>query len=150
MGLNIVAPSSFAGGSVFKPKDHISDVAFLIEPKSIARQQPNTYQGKTTYRDEVTADITVFRTLESLEKGVPDEVIKATRVVHGMLSDTLEKVLAAGPDNAVAVRLDKVPTQSGAGFVWRDLDAEKAGLVGAYAEKREEAIKAAVAEAPSF
>jgi hypothetical protein len=150
VALNLVNPSSFAGGSVFKPKDHMQDVAFLIEPKSVNRQVPNTYQGKTSYRDEVTCDITVFATLESLEKGEPSEIMKATRTVHPMLSDTLDKVLAAGPDNAVAVRLDKVNTKNGSGFVFRDLDGERAALVGAYAEKREAAVAAAVADAPDF
>ena len=150
MALNIVHPSAYAGGSVFKSKDHLNDVAFLIEPKSVQKQVPNTYQGKTSYRDEVTCDIAVFRTLESLEKGEPSEILKSVRTVHPMLSDTLVKVLAAGPDNAVAVRLDKVTTQNGSGFVFRDLDATKAGLVSAYADKREAAVAAAVADAPDF
>ncbi|MEV4642790.1 hypothetical protein AB0J80_36160 [Actinoplanes sp. NPDC049548] len=150
MGLNIVNPSSYAGGAFFKPADHMTDLAILVEPKRIDREQPNTYQGKTTYRDEVTADITVFRTSESLEKGEPSEVIKGARIAYGMLTSTLDKILKQGAGGAIVSVIRKVPTRNGAGYVFRDVEGSVLAQVAACADKREAALAEAVASAPDF
>lgn len=150
MGLNIVAASSFAGGAIVKPAEHMLDLAILVEPKSIARQVPSTYQGVTRYRDEVTADVTFFKTSESLDKREPSEVVKGARFVHGMLTDFLDKVLASGPDKAVVVVIIKTPTKGGAGYAFRPASDEATAAVSAYANAREAALEAAVADAPDF
>ncbi len=111
-------PSQYTGGTIFKPANHMNDLALLIEPKDIDRGIPNTYNGKTTMRDEVTADVTVFGTSEALDKGEPTEVIKSARVVHTMLTSTLERILGGAMVGVVR----RVPTKSGSGYAFRDAE----------------------------
>lgn len=148
MGVPFAKPSEVAGGTIFKPLDHLNDLALLVEPTSITRGVSNTYNGKTTLRDEVTADITAFATSAALEAGEPSAVLKGVRVVHAMLTSTLERVMGG----AMVAVVRKVPTQAGAGYAFRDVDWEVEAVVGAYFEKREQAVDQALAsgDMPSF
>ena len=139
-------PSALGGGAFFKPADHMNDLALLIEPKSIQRNVPSTYQGKTRDRDEVIADVTVFANLDSLDKGTPSEVLKSVKIVHGMLTSTLEKIL----NEATVAVIRKIPTQAGSGYAFRDPSIEDEAKVATYYTAREAAINDAVANAPSF
>jgi hypothetical protein len=141
-------PSEFTGGAIFKPANHMNDLALLIEPKRITKGVPNTYNGKTTMRDEVTSDITVFGTSEALDTGNPTAVIKGARVVHTMLTSTLERIMGG----AMVGIVRKVPTASGSGFAFRDVDPGVEAAVGAYFEGRETAIEQALSSGamPSF
>lgn len=141
-------PSDVSGGTFFKPAEHMNDLALLIEPTAIVKGVENTYQGRTTLRDEVTADITVFGTSEALEKGEPSAVMKGARVVHAMLTSTLERVMGG----AMVAVVRKIPTRSGSGFAFRDVEWETEAVVGAYFEQREAAVdQARVSGAmPSF
>lgn len=136
----IAKPSEVTGGTVFKPAEHMNDLALLIEPKHIERDVPNHYQGETTHRDEVTADITVFGTSEAVETATPTEVLKDVKVVHGMLTSTLERVLGA----ALVGIVRKIPTKRGAGFAFRDADEAVEAAVTAFYERREAAVQAAL------
>lgn len=138
--------SDLGGGSYFKPADHMTDLALLVEPKRIDKDVPSTYNGQTRKRDEVTADITVFKTQESLDRGEPSEVLKSVKVVHGMLTSSLEKVMGG----AMLGIVRKIPTQAGAGYAFRDVEADAEAKVGTFYAKREQAAAEAVAEAPSF
>lgn len=138
-------PSEYGGGTFFKPAEHMHDLAILIEPKRIDRGIPNTYQGRVTMRDEVTADVAIFPTSESLERGTPT-VIKNARFVHGMLTSTLEKILGG----ALVGVVRKVPTQAGSGYAFRDVDPAIESMVGAYYTNRETAVAAAMADVPDF
>lgn len=138
--------SDLGGGAFFKPADHMTDLALLIEPKRIDRNVESTYQGTSRLRDEVTADITVFKTQESLDKGEPTEVLKSVKVVHGMLTGSLEKVI----DGAMLGIIRKIPTKGGSGYAFRDPEADAEAKVANYYTQREAAAAEAVAEAPSF
>ncbi|MEU8327289.1 hypothetical protein [Micromonospora sp. NPDC048839] len=148
MGFQFAKPSEFAGGTFFKPLEHMNDLALLIEPKRIDRNVESTYNNVTRVRDEVTADITVFGTSEALEKGVPTAVIKSARVTHGMLTSTLEKIMGGAMVGVVA----KVPTKAGSGYAFRDVSAAIEGQVGTYYGNREAAVSEALASGamPSF
>jgi hypothetical protein len=148
VSFSFAKPSSISGGTFFKPLDHMNDLALLIEPTSITKGVENTYQGRTTLRDEVTADVTVFGTSEALEKGEPTAVIKGARVVHGMLTSTLERVMGG----AMVAVVRKIPTKNGSGYAFRDVEWEVEAVVGAYWEQREAAVDAARASGamPSF
>ena len=135
-------PSDYAGASYFKPANHMNDLALLIEPKTIERNVPSTYAGQTRTRDEVISDVSVFSNQAALDSGVPTTILKSTKIVHGMLTSTVEKILGG----AMVATLTKVQTQAGSGFVFRDVDAEVEGKVGAYFTARSEAI----ADAPAF
>lgn len=139
-------PSEYAGASFFKPKDHQTDIALLIEPKSIERNVPSTYKGVTRNRDEVLADITVFSNQAALDKGEPTGELKNTKVTHGMLTSTLEKILGG----AMAGVVTKIPTQAGEGYVFRDVSPEDEAKVEAYIEAREKAVEEALANTPDF
>lgn len=138
--------SDLGGGSFFKPADHMTALALLVEPKRIDKNVESTYQGTTRLRDEVTADITVFKTQEALEKGEPNEVLKSVKVAHGMLTGSLEKVMGG----AMLGIVRKVPTKSGSGYAFRDVESDHEALVANYYTQREAAAAEAVAEAPSF
>lgn len=135
-------PSDYAGASFFKPLNHMTALALLVEPKSIARDQPNTYKGKTTNRDEVIADISIFDNQADLDSNTPSSILKSTKVVHGMLTSTLEKILGG----AMVAIVQEIPTQNGSGYVFRDVDPATEGKVGTYYANRAEAA----ASAPSF
>lgn len=135
-------PSDYAGASFFKPKEYQNDLALLIEPKTIQRGVENTYNGKTTLRDEVVADISIFSNQAALESATPTTILKSAKVVHGMLTSTLEKVLGG----AMVATVTTTATKSGSGYVFRDVDAATEEAVGNYYKSRSEAVAAA----PSF
>ena len=135
-------PSDLGGNGVFKPGNRMNDLAILVEPKSIERQVPNTYKGVTKHRDEVIADVSIFGTQESLDKGEPTEIVKSQKFVHGMLTSSLERILGG----AMVGIVRKIPTQNGEGYVFRDVEPEVEAQVGAYYTKRAELENSA----PSF
>lgn len=139
-------PSEFGGGAFFKPADHMNDLAILIEPKRIDKGVQSTYNNQTRLRDEVTADITIFGTEESLAKGEPTRVIKSGKVVHGMLTSTLERII----DGAMVAIVRKIPTQAGQGYVFRDVDPAVEAKVGDYYTKRNAEVEANLADVPDF
>ncbi|MEV1109913.1 hypothetical protein AB0I95_14820 [Micromonospora sp. NPDC049751] len=147
-GFSFAKPSAFSGGTFFKVAEHMTDLALLVEPKRIQKGVSNTYQGKTTLRDEVTADVTIFANSEALETGVPTEVIKDAKFVHNMLTSTLEQVMGG----AMVGILRRIPTKNGSGYVFRDVAPEVESQVGDYYQKRESAIADALASPamPSF
>lgn len=140
-------PSEFTGGSYFKPAEHMNDLALIVEPKRIDKNVENNYQGAISYRDEVTADVTVFTTTDSLEKGEPSQVMKDVKIVHGMLTSNLERNM--GGVTLAVIR--KVPTKRGSGYGFRDVeDSNVEAQAAAYFTSREEKVEAALAEVPSF
>lgn len=135
-------PSDYAGASFFKPKEHQTDLALLVEPKTIERNVPSEYNGQVRNRDEVICDISVFENQADLENGRPSKILKSTKVVHGMLTSTVEKILGG----AMVATVTMVQTKAGSGYVFRDVDGETEAKVGAYYTSRSEAVAAA----PSF
>jgi hypothetical protein len=135
-------PSDFAGASYFKPAEHMTDLALLIEPKSVAKNVPSTYNNQTRNRDEVIADIAVFSNQAELDSGNPGKVMKSCKIVHGMLTSTAEKLVG----QAFVATVQKIPTQAGSGYVFRDVDSASEAKVGAYYSARTEAA----ANAPGF
>lgn len=140
--------SDFAGGSFFKPAEHMNDIALLIEPKSIEKNVASTYQNQTRHRDEVLCDITTFATVESVESKTPTTIQKDVKIAHGMLTSTLER---NGMGNPFAGILRKVPTKGGSGYVFRDIEnGEYIQALTDYYTEREAAVEAALADAPGF
>lgn len=135
-------PSDYAGASFFKPGDHMTALALLLEPKTIERGVPSTYNNQTRIRDEVIADVTIFGNQAALDSGVPTTILKSTKIAYGMLTSTLEKILGG----AMVATVTKVQTKNGNGYVFRDVDPLVEGKVADYYTSR----SAAVAAAPSF
>lgn len=135
-------PSDYAGSSYFKPKEYMNALALLVEPKSAAHDVPNEYRGKVSYRTEVVADITIFENQKQLEDGEPDNILKNCKIVHGMLSSTVEKIIGG----AMVATVAEIDTKNGSGYVFRDVEDDVEGQVGAYFT----ALQAAADDAPSF
>lgn len=139
-------PSEFAGGSFFKPAEHMNDLAILLEPKHIDKNVKSEYQGNVRERDEVTADISTFATSEALEKGKPTQIMKNCKIVHGMLTSTVERIIGG----AMVARLDKAQTKGGSGYVFRDVTPEVEAQVGGYFENRSAEVEQNLADVPDF
>lgn len=135
-------PSDYAGASFFKPKEHMTALALLIEPKTIDRGVPSTYNNQTRVRDEVIADVSVFANQNDLNNKKPSQILKSTKITHGMLTSTVEKILGG----AMVATVQMTQTQAGSGYVFRDVDPATEAIVGEYYSARSEAAAAA----PSF
>lgn len=139
--------SDFAGGAFFKPADHMADIALLIEPTKIDRGVSSTYQGTTRQRDEVTCTVTSFATVESIDNGEPTATLKDVKVVHGMLTSTLERNM----NKPFLGIIRKIPTKGGSGYVFRDVEkADHITKASDYYIAREAEVAANVAAAPGF
>ncbi|MGI5530134.1 hypothetical protein ACQEVX_22925 [Streptomyces syringium] len=144
MALNLMDIPT-ANGGWFKPKDNLDAVAILLEVKDFERQRPTPMGPK----DSVVADVTTFRSREQLEKLAP-EVTRGQRIEQTVLAKDLESVVGG----AVLVTVAQVPPSKPGGYpawVWKQVtDTGVRSQVLAYADQRDAALQAAVAEAPSF
>ncbi|QBI99396.1 hypothetical protein SEA_CAELUM_35 [Streptomyces phage Caelum] len=144
MALNLI-DIPVQGGGWFKPKDNLDAPAILVEVHQFERQRPTPNGPK----DSVLADVTVFKDGGALQAGTP-EVTKGQRIEQTILARDLETIVGG----ATIVRLEQVPPKKpGAhpAWVWRPVtDSAVRNAVVAYAEKREQAAEAAVADAPDF
>jgi hypothetical protein len=147
----IKSAAEISTGSFFKPETHANAAAILFIPKSIKKDVPNTYQGKTTERDEITAEVYIWTTQDQVDGKAEPEHFKSMVVHHGALTNALEPVMAE-TDGAVVGVVRKVPPQSGGNPYWAiksgDKTAEDAAV--AFFEKLTAAKAEAVASMPSF
>lgn len=135
-------PSDHSGASFFPVKDHLNDVALMVEPKSVQLDVPNTYQGRTTTRDEVRCDVTVFANASSLDQGLPTKIYKDTVIHNTALASTLKKVMG----KVMTARLAKKQMSGGSGYVFEDLTDDENNKLASYWQKRSDTA----ASAPSF
>lgn len=135
------------GSSYFKPEEHKTAVALLVEPKSVQRDVPNTYAGVTKNRDEVTADVTVFATAADLAAGNGRE-LKGVTVTHGGITNRLKNAIGESIVGALGKKqFEKAPAPA---WVIDDVDDATFDKVAAYYEAREAAVKAALDSVPDF
>lgn len=135
------------GGKFFKPAEHINDIAIVVEAQSLFHNATNAYKGNPQPRDEVTADITIFKSQESLERGAPDEVIKGGKIVHGALVNSVKENLPM--EYHVIVRKESF-SSGNSGYVFREVDAGTGKKLVAYLDKRDAELKAALESVPDF
>jgi hypothetical protein len=141
MDLTDIASSSF-----FKPADYATAVALLVEPISVEENVRNEYNGQVTFRDEVTADITVWPTLEDLRAGRAT-VLNRVTITHASLSGVAKKAIGG----ATIARLEAFTTKyrsTSHRFVKPDPEAHR--LAVEYYEQRRAQVEAAAAAAPPF
>ncbi|WP_327292425.1 hypothetical protein [Streptomyces sp. NBC_01198] len=133
------------GGGWFKPKENRDAVAVLIEVNQFDLQRPTPNGPK----DSALCDVTVFKSAETLAAGTP-EVAKGQRIEQTVLARDLKDMVGA----AVIVTLDQIPPSKPGqqpAWVWRTVhDAAIVQQVVDYANKRDEAAEAAIADAPDF
>lgn len=123
------------GGGFFNTKEHLSDLALLIEPKSIRKDVPNEYNGKTSLRDELKADISVFKNQADIDAKKPSEVLKGVTVTGVLVTRDLEPLIGGG----TIVTLDK--TQQGA-YCMRPPQPADEAAAEAYYDARNSAAEA--------
>lgn len=147
--MGLAKPSELGGSSFFKPAEHVNDIALVVEPLSIAKNVPNTYRGKTSERDEVTANVTVFRDQAALDSKTPSDVLRGVKVTSTALVSKLEAILSAKPNDALPAIIRK---ESGENtyYAFKDLDDATLAKVAEWYEEREAQLQAAIADAPSF
>lgn len=135
------------GGTYFKPADHDTAAALLVEPKSVQRDVPNTYAGVTKNRDEVTADVTVFKSAADLANGNGVEA-KGVIFGHPGIVNRLRNAIGEG----VVGKMGKEQFKNAPAPAWVIADIDDAAFekVAAFYEKREAAVKAALADVPDF
>lgn len=144
---NPFATQKNTNGAFFKPSEHAADLALMIEPKRVLKDQPNEYQGEKTIRDEIVCDITVFRNSQNIEEGVPFEVIRDGKITHSALAGEAREHIGTGIPMLVTVK-----KATGKNYYIFDFNvpADRVNAVGNYFTMREGAIAEATADAPSF
>jgi hypothetical protein len=144
---NPFATQKNSGGAFFKPLDHAADLALMIEPKHVLKDQPNEYQGEKTIRDEIVCDITVFRNSQNIDEGTPFEVIRGGKITHSALAGEAREHIGTGTPMLVTVKKAQGKNYYVFDF---DLPADRVTAVAAYYTNREAALEAATADAPGF
>jgi len=131
------------GGTFFKPAEHADAKALLVEVSRFEHQRPGNYGPK----DTAVANVTAFKT-EADFTGSPD-VAEGAFIQNTILARDLEGLVG----KATVVKLEQVPSKKAGNnpaWVWRAVEADVMQKVGAYVEKSEADLAAAMDEAPSF
>ncbi len=132
--------SEHTGGAFFKHAEYKTALGFLLEPKKLLVNQPNTLpNGEQSVRDLLIADISVFKDQRSIDAKKPTEVLKGATISAKYLARDGGKLIDAGVE-AVAVTIDRISLKNGATpFVWRDAEGVIAEAIEGYYEARESA-----------
>ena len=137
------------GGTFFKPAEYADVKAIMIEPKMYLEDRPNGNFPGT--RNELTADLTIFRNQESIDGNVEPEVL--TNALLTNIGLTQDFANAQDRVEASVYRLELMPASKPGYkpfFVWREVSDDVAHGVIEYAERREAEIKAALDNLPDF
>ncbi|SNS50834.1 hypothetical protein [Actinacidiphila glaucinigra] len=134
-----------AGGGWLKPNELKDALAIMVEVKSYEPQRPTPNGPK----DSALCDVTVFKDKAALDALSP-EINQGMRIEQTILARDLSGLVGS----ATIVQITQIPPKRpGAhpAWVWRPVsDAMVRQAVMNYAEQREAAVNAAVAEAPDF
>lgn len=134
-----------SGGDFFKAADHASDLAIILEPTKILRDQPTEYEGVKSTRDIAIADVSCFRNSEDVENETPSVVLKDVQITNQILVSDIERNDWLGKVALVTIEKAK------RAFVYRDptfAGAEQAAIN--FYERRNAEVAANLAEAPDF
>ena len=137
------------GGTFFKPAEYADVKAIMIEPKMYLEDRPNGNFAGT--RNELTADLTVFRNQESIDGNVEPEVLSNMLLTN--IGLTQDFALAKDRVEASVYRLELKPASKPGYkpfFCWAEVSDDVAHGVIEYATKREAEIKAALDDLPDF
>lgn len=137
------------GGTFFKPAEYADVKAIMIEPKMYLEDRPNgNFPGK---RNELTADLTIFRNQESIDGNVEPEVLSNMLLTNIGLTQDFEN-----PQDRIEASVFRLVLKpaSKPGFnpfyCWTEVSDDVAHGVTEYATKREAEIKAALDNLPDF
>lgn len=133
-----------SGGDYLKAADHVNDLAIILEPKKVLKDQPHEIDGIKGIRDVAIADVTCFRNSEDVESGVPSLILKDVQITNQILVADVERNDWLGKVALVTIEKAK------RAFVYRDVvfpGAEAAAI--AFYDKRNADIAANLDAAPS-
>jgi len=147
--MSLSRPSEHTRSGFMKVKEHLTDLALLIEPKSIRHKVPQTFNNAPAgEKDEVIADISVFADQRALDSGNPTRVLKGVVIKYPYITEKLEPII---PDGAQVGRVVMTSLKSGnTAANLTDVDDATWAAVSAYYEGREAAVAAALDSAPAF
>lgn len=134
----------------FKAADHADAFVLLIEPTK-AENKPNPfYDPNVSYsremRDEVTADVTIFSTLDHLEAGSGSFLSGVVFTDLYLASDLKTEV-----GGVVVARLDQRPNKKGRpSWVFRAAEGPVMDLVEKFYDAREAALDSALDDAENL
>ena len=132
------------GGAFFKAAEHVNALAILIEVRRFEAQRPGNFGPK----DTIYADLTVFKDEAALDAGTPEflsnSIIQSTVLVADL------ETLVGKAATAKLVQGKSKTAGNKPPWVWREVEAPVQEKVVAYATARDEAVAAAIADAPSF
>ena len=138
-----------AGGDYFNPKDHMLDLAIIIEGKRILKDQDHEYDGVKSKRDVAIADISCFRNYEDIENETPSLILEGANVTASILVSDIEANGWLDGEGGVAVI--RKPKRA---YVFRSdaenlkPDAEAAAF--AYYERRNAEVEANLDDVPDY
>lgn len=133
-----------AGGTFFKPKDHVDDLAIIFEFKKVLKDQPHTYEGIDSRRDLAFGDISCFRNSEDVANAKPSLVIQNATVSNQVLVADVERNDWLG--KATVQQIRKV----GKPYVYRDGDITPEAMAAATKFYTEREAAVASVEVPDF
>ena len=137
-------PTVSGGGGYFKPAEHASTHAILIEFKGQNPVAPHPFKDKPNTpptRHEVYADLTFFATPEHLDAGKPSSFITNATIVNQQLVADLSVMEPGACDVKGLIR----GTKGNNPWLWQSKEGEIVDKVEAYYDARE-AEKAAAAK----
>ena len=134
-----------AGGDFLKPADHQNAMAILLEPTKILRDQP----GKFGSRDILVADVTVFKTKDTVEGTEAPLVLQAQKITGKVLVEDHEDKVGK---EATVGRFVALPNSKGTHPIWaiRPVDQAVFERVAAYVAAREKALTEAMDDEPDW
>lgn|SRR5690606_2848946 len=133
------------GGSLpefFRPADHESAVALLVEPYNLREDVPTTnFDGDEITEDRIEATVTIFRTEDELTNG--RQLTKNFTFTHKGLVNNLKPLLEDGDAIVGIVRKKSFTTKAGKkaqAYNFVDVDVATEEKVVAYFEARDEEL----------
>jgi len=132
------------GGAFFKPANYVDAVAILIEVRRFQSQRPGNFGPK----DTIYADLSIFKDEAALDAGTPEFVSNGIVEATVLVRD-LEVMVGKATIAKLAQAKSATPGNKPA-WVWREVESAVQEKVVAYATARDEAVAAAIADAPDF
>lgn len=132
------------GGAFFKAAEHVNAVAILIEVRRFEAQRPGNFGPK----DTIYADLSVFKDAAALDAGTPDFISNA--IIQSVVLVADLETLVGKAAIAKLVQGKSKTAGNKPPWVWREVEASVQEKVVAYATARDEALAAAIADAPDF
>ena len=138
--------SSTGGGGFFEAKNHLHDLAIVIEAKKILRDQPHEYEGIKSTRDVAVADIACFRNSQDVETATPSVVMKDAQITNAVLVKNVDEEEWVG----VAAITQVIKPKRAFIFESKGITPEAEAAAAKWYEQREAKRQAAADDMPAL